>query len=162
MDLNLPTIPTPSFTAPEDLQKFLAEFEAMKAKAAELEAENKVFKDKEAKKKEEESLKKKIKDEARFFPVRNTLVLRRTTDHDLIAPARDVFDYIELYDLKKPVTAEGKKTKVSEDELKVYQELKAEGFTDITPKMVAGKVKPTKEGDNESDQESDNEGGVPM
>lgn len=46
--------------------------------------------------------------------------------------------------------------------MKVYQELKAEGFTDITPKMVAGKVKPTKEGDNESDQESDNEGGVPM
>lgn len=59
MDLNLPTIPTPSFTAPEDLQKFLAEFEAMKAKAAELEAENKVFKDKEAKKKRKSRLRRR-------------------------------------------------------------------------------------------------------
>lgn len=86
--------------------------------------------------KENFELRERYRKEPRAISTRNTLVLRRTPNHDKIAPVRDVLDYIEYYDIKAEVTADKKKIRVSDEEIKVYQDLKAEGAKNITQDMV--------------------------
>lgn len=110
-------------------------------KLEKLEEENRVLRQAEELRQEEEALKEERKKESkRFIPTRNTLVLRRTKNHEKIAPTRDVLDYLKVYDLKAPTTEEGKKTKVSDDEIAAYQALEAEGVQNITVEMISGRV----------------------
>jgi len=125
--------------------------------------ENRKLRLQEEMRQEEKALKEEIKKEKRAIPTRNTLVLRRTPDHESIAPARDVLAYLKVYDLKQPHTETGKKTKVSDEEINAYQMLKADGLAekDITVEMIAGRVKgepvaQTEEEEDASEMEDQN------
>ena len=109
--------------------------------AMKVDQENREFQEKERLRKEDEALRDWARKEPRFTSTRNTLVLRRTPNHNEIAPRRHVRAYLELFDMNDPETPKGKKTRVSEDELTVYQELKEEGVENITPAMVKEKLK---------------------
>lgn len=123
---------SPVFDA-DYVKKILAEHEAAMKQIAE-------YKKKELIDKENFELRERYRKEPRAISTRNTLVLRRTPDHDKIAPTRDVLAYLELYDKKDPAKAkaEGKKVHVSDEEIKVYHDLKVQGVANITPEMVKG------------------------
>ncbi|APG25962.1 hypothetical protein [Syntrophotalea acetylenica] len=127
-------------------------------KLEKLEEENRAYRLAEELRQEEEALKEERKKESkRFLPTRNTLVLRRTPNHEVIAPTRDVLDYLNVYDLKAPLTDEGKKTKVSEEELKTYQGLVTEGVQNITVEMISesAAMKDKKEVPSSTDEEEE-------
>lgn len=111
------------------IKQLLAERQAVQEQLAEYKLKEKI----EA---ENRELRESIRKEPRAGSIRNTLVLRRTSDHDKMAPARDILAYLDLYDQKEAAKTGSKKTRVSDTEINVYHDLKAQGITDITPKMV--------------------------
>lgn len=127
--------------------------EEILAWAKEVEEENRELRRIEALRKGEEALKEERKKESkRFIPTRNTLVLRRTSDHELIAPARDVLDYLKVYDLYEPLTKKGKKTKVSDADIKSYQDLRDEG---VNPREITAKMLKDRTGDEVDKDQKD-------
>lgn len=114
--------------------------------ALRVEEENREFRRLEALRLEEEGLKERIAQTPNFYSTRNTLVLRRTPDHELIAPARDVFAYLGIYKLRHP--KDGKGTRVSDKEIEAYRQLMDEGTkeSDITLKMIDERVSPESKG----------------
>lgn len=126
---NATTVSTVHHGLTTDPAQVIAELEAMRQELAE-------YKKRERIENENRAMADRMRREPRFLPTRNTLVLRRTPKHDIIAPARDVFSYIEIYDMKDAKKKENTKVRVSEEEIKTYQALVAEGVQSITPELI--------------------------
>lgn len=97
----------------------------------------------------EADLKEKIASEARYKPTRAKLFVRRSKDVDIdnVVPVVDVFDDIELSDIKKAKTGHVR-IYTSDDELEAFQELKAEDVENIDYGMVEDRVKAKKMGNS--------------
>lgn len=133
--------PTQSFNLPDGYQMpaTVAEMQEMiialaKAeKANDLEIKEKderlaVYDEKERRRQEEFDLAGKIKAELRFQGTRKTLIARRVPNPEEIAPASDIFDYLEIVDLVSDNdNAKKKGVRVDDSHLKLYQEEKATG-----------------------------------
>lgn len=120
------------------------EIAIMMAEMVKLTAQNAALVAAEEKRKEELSYKARIAAaEPRFSQTKNILVLRRCPNPDELAPARTVFDHIDVQELKREAKDDLKRITVSEKELMAYQSMKAEGIKDITYKMIADRLKKT-------------------
>lgn len=138
--------PTAPFTALQgNASRKLPDFSdpvAVQAFVVGLAAENAELLAAEAKRNEELSYKTRIAAaEPRFSQTKNILVLRRCPNPDELAPARTVFDHIEVQDLKRDAKDDLKRITVSEKELMAYQAIKAEGIKSITYKMIEDRLK---------------------
>lgn len=120
----------PDLSDPVAVQAFIAE---LAAKNAELEK-------KESARLKELSLQDKIDNEPRFGAFRNNLLLRRIKNPEEIAPAIDVFDLIEVSDLKRSGT-KNDRTYVSNREFATFLTMKAEGIINITYPMLVERMK---------------------
>jgi len=95
-------------TTPHDadyIKMILAERDAAMQKIGEYQKQEQIDR-------ENRELRERYRKEPRATSTRNTLVLRRTANHDKIAPTRDVLDYLELYDKKDPVKARAESRKM--------------------------------------------------
>jgi hypothetical protein len=108
--------------------------EQEQAKRDKLAAEREEKRDKlEAERKEREAISAKILEETRYKPTRLKIFGRRSTEEevDKKVPYSDVFDDIELQDIKGAHTGKSR-IYTDEGELAAYQALKAAGKTNIT------------------------------
>lgn len=111
------------------IKQLLAERQAVQEQLAEYQTKEKLAA-------ENQKLRELFRKEKRGISTRNTLVLRRTAGHDNIAPHRDIFAYLDLYDQKEEARTDTKKIRVSDAEISAYHDLKAQGISKITPDMV--------------------------
>lgn len=135
-------VPVAVIPTPAEIEALVAEIARLNAQRAELVAQRAELVAAEEKRKEEMSYKALIAAaEPRFSQTKNILVLRRCPNPDELAPARTVFDHIEVQDLKREAKDGLKRITVSEKELMAYQAMKAEEIKDITYKMIEDRLK---------------------
>lgn len=109
----------------EEMQALIVKITKEKEDQDRLLAENK---EKERRRQEEFGLANKIKAESRFGQTRKTLIARRVPNPEEIAPASDVFDYLEIVDLVSGNKKSKKKgVRVQEAYLEFYQAQKQAG-----------------------------------
>lgn len=156
--INVTAVPAVPVTSPvydqDFINRLLAERDAAKQQLAEYQAKEKIAA-------ENHALSERIRKEPRSISTRNTLVLRRTPSHDVIAPARDILAYLDLYDQKEDARTDTKKIRVSDIEINAYHDLKAQGASVVTIKMVKdimdakGKGNTPDTNDEETEQDTD-------
>ncbi len=130
-------------------------YEELMAQVKAAEAENAAYKEKEARREEEKSLKAKIDAESRFTITRDKIVLHRIPNPEEIVSAREVFDYLALLDNKQSIKKMDR-AYLSFKEFAIYQAIQAEGISDITYEMVEERMN-NKKPENVSSDSGDNE-----